>query len=211
MIDADELEIFRDAVGRAVASHTGSDLDAALGVLGWSDALALDERAAVGTLFEAQGAACATSGALSLVIASALGVDSDGAAALLPLPPRSEAPATNDAAEGLVATAPDPGGRLLLVSERGGVAHVTTVSPTDLDTAPRHGLDPAVVAVSLGLAGPDLTWDPAAGTWADAVAAARRALAHEQVGAMRTMLALARDHALTRIQFGQPISGFQAV
>ena len=47
--------------------------------------------------------------------------------------------------------------------------------------------------------------------WPNAVAAAQRALSHQLVGTARTMLELARLHALERVQFGQPISGFQAV
>ena len=213
MIDADELEIFRDAVGRAVASHTGSDLDAALGVLGWSDALALDERAAVGTLFEAQGAACATSGALSTVIAHALGIPLEGSAVVLPGPPDSAPPVTGDLLSGVVLAASDRWDRALVVAEHDGSTSAAVVPRTDLDVQPRDGIGPAAAMsiVQFQAGATAHTWDPAAGTWADAVAAARRALAHEQVGAMRTMLALARDHALTRIQFGQPISGFQAV
>jgi alkylation response protein AidB-like acyl-CoA dehydrogenase len=44
-----------------------------------------------------------------------------------------------------------------------------------------------------------------------AVAVAQLALGHELVGAARRMLELARVHALERIQFGRPISSFQAV
>ncbi len=47
--------------------------------------------------------------------------------------------------------------------------------------------------------------------WEAAVAAGQRALAHELVGSARAMLALARDHAVERIQFGVPIASFQAV
>ena len=47
--------------------------------------------------------------------------------------------------------------------------------------------------------------------WSSAVALAQLAVAHEIVGASRTALSLAREHALERIQFGQPISQFQAV
>ena len=47
--------------------------------------------------------------------------------------------------------------------------------------------------------------------WAAAVDAGRRATAHELVGASRTMLELARQHALERIQFGRPIAQFQAI
>jgi len=51
--------------------------------------------------------------------------------------------------------------------------------------------------------------DPAA--WQSAVALGRRAVAHQIAGASRTMLDLARTHALERVQFGRPIARFQAV
>jgi hypothetical protein len=47
--------------------------------------------------------------------------------------------------------------------------------------------------------------------WEAVVAAGQRALGHELVGASRRMLELARQHALDRIQFGQPIARFQAI
>jgi hypothetical protein len=40
---------------------------------------------------------------------------------------------------------------------------------------------------------------------------ARRAVGWWLVGASRAMLALARQHALDRVQFGRPIAGFQAI
>ncbi|MCX5044214.1 acyl-CoA dehydrogenase family protein [Aldersonia sp. NBC_00410] len=43
------------------------------------------------------------------------------------------------------------------------------------------------------------------------LAGGRRALAWWLVGTSRTMLALARSHALDRTQFGKPVAGFQAV
>ncbi|MBJ7338321.1 acyl-CoA dehydrogenase family protein [Mycolicibacterium sp.] len=43
------------------------------------------------------------------------------------------------------------------------------------------------------------------------LAEARRALGWWLVGSSRAMLALARQHALDRVQFGKPIAGFQAV
>jgi len=47
--------------------------------------------------------------------------------------------------------------------------------------------------------------------WRSAVALGRRAVAHQIAGASRAMLALARTHALERVQFGRPIARFQAV
>ena len=45
----------------------------------------------------------------------------------------------------------------------------------------------------------------------EAVALARRALAHELVGTSFVMLDLARAHALERVQFDRPIAQFQAI
>ena len=50
-----------------------------------------------------------------------------------------------------------------------------------------------------------------AGPEARAVALGRRAIAHEMLGASRTMLDLARAHASERVQFGRSIGTFQAV
>jgi hypothetical protein len=66
-----------------------------------------------------------------------------------------------------------------------------------------EGVDPAFGLVEVS--------GSAAPLPADRLAAGRRALAHELVGCSRTMLQLARDHAVDRIQFGVPIASFQAV
>jgi hypothetical protein len=47
--------------------------------------------------------------------------------------------------------------------------------------------------------------------WESAVAAARRALAAEMIGACAGALALAAEHTTARVQFGHPIASFQAV
>lgn len=74
----------------------------------------------------------------------------------------------------------------------------------DLEFRPVHGMDPslglhAVIGTSAGAPEPEV------------LAAGQRALAHELVGLARTMLSLAREHALTREQFGSPIARFQAL
>ena len=69
------------------------------------------------------------------------------------------------------------------------------------DGPPIGGVDP-----SLGL----VEAAPVEG-WAGDLRLGRLALGHELVGASRTMLELARTHALEREQFGQPIAAFQAV
>ena len=47
--------------------------------------------------------------------------------------------------------------------------------------------------------------------WDGALALGQLALSHELVGAARTMLELACQHATARVQFGRPIAMFQAV
>ena len=68
-MDREELELFRASLQQACSSHTGKALDDALDELGWRDALGVDRRAAVSTLFELQGMANATSSALDAVMA----------------------------------------------------------------------------------------------------------------------------------------------
>jgi hypothetical protein len=70
---------------------------------------------------------------------------------------------------------------------------------------PIAGVDPSLGLVAVR---GDFT-DPV--DWPASLALGHVALGHELVGASRKMLELARDHAVDRIQFGQPIAMFQAV
>jgi alkylation response protein AidB-like acyl-CoA dehydrogenase len=88
-------------------------------------------------------------------------------------------------------------------------AHI--VQAGALEVAHTDGIDPRLglveVTGSVDLGAPIAT----TADWSTALAAGQRALAHELVGVSRTMLALAREHALDRVQFDRPIAGFQAV
>jgi hypothetical protein len=196
-VEATERELFKRSVRSATERHTGDALDDALRELGWHDALAADERDAVAILFEQQGAATVTSSALEAVVGGAL------------LPPLGQwrAPGTLDGArisvDGLALVARD---RVRVVTQS-DVA--VLVACDDLEVRPVHGVDP-----SLGLLqvrGEVAATDPHSFDWSSAVASGQRALTHELVGVSRTMLALAREHALQREQFGRPIAMFQAV
>ena len=181
-MDGEELELFAKGLADTTARASGAALDAALDDLGWLDALATDRRAAVSLLFEAQGRAGSTSSALHHVLVTALGRDADPALGVV-LP-------GGLGLEGL--------GRCRSAVVAGGVVDVG-----DLELQPIGGIDPA-----LGLV---LVVGAATGLTEEALAAGRVALAHELVGVSRTMLRLARDHAVERIQFGRPIAAFQAV
>ena len=220
-MDAEERELFAKTLGRAAAQQTGAALDAALDDLGWADALAADPRAAVAALFEHQGAANATSSALDRVLAGALGLDpaADLAVVLPPLgrwePPGSGGGAGADglAVRGLGTAALARRARAVVVAGSGDQRVVAVVDPADLARRVVGGIDPALGLVEVGggaVPAAEVASSPA-GAWPGAVAAGQRALAHELVGAARTMLDLARQHALERVQFGRPIAGFQAV
>ncbi|HKY67739.1 MAG TPA: acyl-CoA dehydrogenase family protein, partial [Acidimicrobiales bacterium] len=89
----------------------------------------------------------------------------------------------------------------------------TVVDTADLEVRTVGGLDPRLGIAEV--AGSDVPatarTDPPPAAWSHAVAAGQRAVGHELVGASRTMLGLAREHALERVQFGRPIAMFQAV
>jgi len=86
---------------------------------------------------------------------------------------------------------------------------VALIDLVELDVRQIEGLDPPLALHQV--AGGVIVDVVAAAPWTDALAAGQRALAHELVGVSRTMLELARTHALERIQFDQPIASFQAV
>ena len=218
-METTELALFTRGVRDAAASATGAELDAALGDLGWHDALAADDRAAVSVLFECQGAANVTSSALDRVLGGALGLAADPRSAPVVLPALGEV-----APPGAVS-----GGHLLV---RGLALAAVTSHPHAVVVAPAGNGDYEAVAVPLsaltlravdgldpGLGLREVSGDvetaagPSLGRvdWERAVALGQLALGYELLGAGRTMLELARQHALDRVQFGRPIGSFQAV
>jgi hypothetical protein len=217
-MDAADRELFEATLRRATADHSGAALDAALDGLGWRDALGTDAPAAVSLLFELQGAANTTSSALTHVLGGALGLDIHRAAPLV-LPPLGTWHPPGRIADGALQVrglglgSLARHGRALVPATRDGDTVLVEVRTADLERRAVRGLDPRLDMVEVG-GTPALfenVVEVAPGGWPAAVAQAHLALAHEQVGASRTMLELARTHALGRVQFGQAISGFQAV
>ncbi|MFV0315402.1 MAG: acyl-CoA dehydrogenase family protein [Microthrixaceae bacterium] len=223
-MDPTEAAIFADAVTAAVERTGGADLDAALGELGWAEALTEDPRVAIGTLFEAMGRRAATSSALSVVVALTAGIGTTTTDMALVLPPIDSAdpPATRHADPddtpharigGLLEHTPDTADGFVVVGgSTGGGRWFGRVDAASVTVRGVEGMDPLSGIAELTAATAQI--DGIAelpGSWDDAIGAGRLALAHELLGAMRTMLDLARAHALERIQFGQPIAAFQAV
>lgn len=221
-MDAEELALFRVAVARAVEAQSGDALDAALEDVGWSDALEADPASAVSVLFECQGAAHATSAALDRLLAGALGAlghPSTPEAVVLPRLRQHGAPGHLEGhrctVHGLGTAAMARAGRVLVVAQGppDAVPVVAQLEAGILELRPVHGLDP-----DLGLVEVTGTFEagasdtvPVGDGWDRAVVLGQLALGHELVGAARTMLDLARQHAVGRVQFGRPIASFQAV
>jgi len=214
-MDQNDLELFRRSLAHATGAHTGPALDGALAGLGWSDALAVDRRAAVASLFELQGGANVTSSALAPVLAAGAGHPLDaGVGVVLPAIGTHDAPGRWDGAQlavrGLALAGLGDLPSTLVVAPAGDGHGAVVVDTAALSLRPVAGVDPA-----LGLL--EVTGDvegvaeggPA--DWPAATALGRLAVGHELVGAARRMLELAREHALDRIQFGVPIATFQAV
>jgi hypothetical protein len=219
-MDEDEVAAFREGLRHATATGSGYALDAALEELGWRDALAVDRRAAVSTLFELEGRTGATSSALSLVLAEALGLSSDGGAVgalVLPSLGSWAPPAALEGGRVSVRGVVTEYGRrceqATIVARSGDGDVVVTVDNGELETRRLEGLDPAVGLVEVAGTRVSASSGPNAlpVQWETGVAAGRLALSHQLVGASRAMLELAGDHARGRVQFGRPIAAFQAV
>ena len=212
-MNQDELELFASSVSAATARYSGAALDGALAELGWLDALEADPAAAVATVLGHQGASNTTSSALTRVLAYGLGADPAAVTAVLPplgavLPPGTVA---GDRVEvrGVAFGAPPAGSTVVVAAQDGGDVVAVDVAADELACTPVSGIDPRAELVELfGSA-------PAPGRrradWDTALASTQLAAGHELLGAARRMLELAREHALERVQFGQPIAMFQAV
>lgn len=226
MIDRDDVELFERSLRQATERATGAELDAALADLGWLDVVEAEPAAGVSLLFDLQGRGPGTSSALELLLAHQLGFEAP--AVVLPPIGHWRAPAAVRGDRLVVAglgTANLAGASSALTVAAAGDRHLAKIVATaSLDLHPVPGVDPALGLVRVTGEVPlaDATPGDAAGDgtgagaarpvdWPSAVAWGQLAVGHELVGASRRMLELARQHALDRVQFGQPIAKFQAV
>ena len=215
-MDAEDLELFERSVRHAVDSSPTGAVDAALDETGWLEAMEVAPREVVSTVATAVGAAPAASAAAHRIVAIGLtGLAEQPPAILPPLgasTPPGRAVDGTVVIEGIANRAAIAGDLVTVAVTDGDIVRPLLVSPGELDLTPVQGIDPEaglvlVSGTSGQHAGP--TTDP--GDWTEAVRLGRLALTHELLGASRTILELAREHALERIQFDQPIARFQAV
>jgi Acyl-CoA dehydrogenase, C-terminal domain len=219
-MDPAERRLFADALRSATREHTGPALDETLAGLGWADALTDDPRAAVELLFENQGRAAHASEALAVVVAAAAGrgVGPDEVLAL-PRPGYAGRPGTLEGNGRLSLRAvalrePAAQEQVVVVCARDESDVAVRVPASALRVRPLRGINPGQELFELAADQPGVLADPAEVSpvdWTSGLAAGRRAVAHELVGLSATMLELAREHAVSRVQFGRPIGSFQAV
>jgi hypothetical protein len=190
-MDRDELALFAAGLDDAAARHSGPDLDAAIGALGWRDALVDDPRV-IAAMFTAQGTHGAASSAIDDVLVAAVGLE-PGLAIAVVLPPLGIATHRALTATELVIAADTP----------------YVVPASSVDRRAITGMDAAGGWVEI--AGAPTTGSPTPRRWDAALPVGRLALATELTALSRAMLAMGRTHAVERIQFGRPIGSFQAV
>ena len=149
-MDAAERALFADTVRQLTVQHSGDELDAALGELGWTEALTVDRHIAVSVLFEALGTANGTSSALDQVMCAVLTPSSHGAVALPPIR-TCDAPARVEGSQvtvhGLGTRATGRNDAVVLVATDHSRSTSFVVPTAALKLAPARGLDP-----DLGLA-----------------------------------------------------------
>jgi hypothetical protein len=223
MIDASERALLEETVRKAIASAcstadgSNTAVDAVLAQLEWLEMLDAEPRDAIDIVFSALGHANATATALDDVVVSAIGTAPRAdLAVLLPRFAAWEPPGRLDGdhvrARGLATARAATAGEMLVVCGSGTELWVAGVSRADVDVSGIHGIDPDAGFRSVrvqGSKGVAKRLETAA--WQAAVDLGRRAVAHQIAGACRAMLALARTHAMERVQFGRPIARFQAV
>ena len=210
-MDRSEADLLARSLRQVVEDNSGPPLDDALDELGWAEALTHDPAVAVSSLFEWQGWANASSGALDLVLAYGLGL-AGGPAVVLPELGHWTAPGERPARVRGVGT-----GRLaraqsaVVVSAQDDKHVAALVAVGQLGARTVAGIDPWYGLSEVDAEGADLGAELETVDWPAGLALAQLAVGHELVGAARRMLELAREHALARVQFGQTISHFQAV
>jgi hypothetical protein len=199
MIDADERALMEETVRGALA-----------------DAVADGNDAEIAIVFAALGRTNAVATTLDDVLATALGFEprSDLAVVLPPFggfsAPGSEAGEVQ--VEGLATVRAAHARELLVVCRAGSALRAVAVPVGAAEVRRVGGVDPDAglhaVRVRARIEG-STSLESAA--WSAALALGRRALSHQIEGGCRTMLDLARRHAVEREQFGRPIARFQAV
>ena len=220
MIDADDLAMLSTSFAAAMTSAPGAGAaDTALHELGWGELLAAAPRQGAAAAFAALGTTGSAACLLDDVVAHALRLPVTTAlCVVMPRPGRREPPGARVGPtihiDGLVSARVESSARVVVpVADGDGGVELREVDGGLFRAETGTSLDPGR---SYRRASADLSVEDAAvvlatDAWDDAVRDARVALAHQLIAGSRSMLELARQHAVDRVQFGRPVASFQAV
>jgi hypothetical protein len=219
-----ERTLMSATLRRLAVEFNGVELSRALDDFGFADLLAEEPHEAVSSLFGAVGHAGSMSSALQdvllLPLADALREDVAGHCVVLPVIGATLVGAFEGdrlTLRGLILGQPPAPATAFLapVALGDGTAWVRLDDTTGLSTRLVAGLDSTLAMTEVtatGVAGNVvLSGEQAAATWDAVVAAGRRALGYQIVGAVGQMIDLAVGHARDRVQFGRPIGSYQGV
>ncbi len=216
-MEASDLELFARSVQQATSKAAGAELDAALAELGWLDALVEDRPAAVSVVFEHLGLANTTAAALEEFLTLAMGLERhQNRLIVLPLWRDTQPPGMASdgqiVVQGVACGTTDQKKLAVVAVAESSNVRAMAIPLDQLQWRKVSGLDPSLgLSEVSGTVAVSESEDLGRVDWFDAVAMGQLALGHELVGTSRTMLDLARTHALERMQFGRPIASFQAV
>ena len=207
----------RPCAPRSRAPTAAQAIDEVLEKLGWLELLEAEPADAIDVVFSALGATNRTATALDDVVLSALGTKPrSDLAVVLPRFAAWDPPGRIDGealhVRGLATARAATAREMLVVGGRASEPWGVTIPMAVAEVDAVRGIDPAAGFHAVCVQGKPAVATPIApAAWQSAVALGRRAVAHQIAGASRAMLALARTHAIERVQFGRPIARFQAV
>lgn len=223
-LDEETRASLAQSLSQLFADHgSGPDVSAALDELGWAEVEAEDAAAATSLLFRAQGAALASTNALSDRMIRPFGpefpLDAQSTTLLLPHPDDDAArPGAHRqlSTRGLLLDTPSSDALVLVPQchgDRVALRPVPAAWVLERCTS-AAGFDPSSTWLLLDTEDPlpdSPGHEPAIVDWVAAIALGRRALASEILGVCDAALRIAADHVTARNQYGRAIGSFQAV
>jgi hypothetical protein len=197
---------------REVFADPAVEVDVLLADLGWDDVVNDDPATASRLLFTAHGQSLSRAAVLDGVVLAELAsvLPEPATAVCYPLPESGWQPsATADAVTGLLLRVPTDAERVVVPVLHQGRTTLAVMRAGELTATPVRTIDA------------ELEWHTVTGrldatasvdgAWESAVGAAHRALAAELIALAAEVLRLGVEHTSARVQFGAPISTFQAV
>ncbi len=191
--DPSELELVRSSLRHTIDSSEPAVVLASLIAEGWNELVETDPAAAVTALCEQAGAARSAAPALDLAMLWGAGICADSETAVI--------------VDGLATASAEQANRFVCISEDG----VSTVDGAAVELQPAGGLDPALQMKEATISDPNPSIIGDAGGAARAIAAGRRGLASQLVGASEQMLDDTLAYVSERHQYGRAIGSFQTV